>query len=578
MRLRIFAFLSFLFSIIVFSALADGLSFTYVPETIYPGKAERISLSLPNESVLTLEIWDEGGNKVHTLRDHVTASAGFFTVTFNGMIGQETLAEGIYTLRAVTGSETAEAVFRIGSSAPQIIAVQVKSVNAGETVSLNVDITASTDGRLNALLISPSGDAQPVLAEKVIPAGNSQMQISGLHLLDSGDYSLSLTLTDDSGISSNSYQVSVFLVAPTPKPTPKAQPTVRPAADAAETIAGDYWTMELGNYDWDAIWQVMISPMTIITGTGKQAERQTYKLRAAPASNAETVGLVTCQTQGVHILETLDSGWTLIEVYNSSYGEAYDSAGKGAGFGKTGALVRGYVETSRLDIFTPRTEYGILIDKMTQTLYIITEKGLLSTLLVSTGFATSSQPWNETPAGEFYLSSKVGDFPSGNLVCQYGMRFNNGDILHQVPYIYNEKYDLKDFSACEKYLGEKASHGCIRVQRKSNEDGISMKWIWDNVPTKTKLLIWEDSGRPEPFMEYPVSPDTVLYYNPNGGHYYHADQNCSSIKNRFLPLEGSMTYAELDSSEYDALTPCSHCNPPELRMREIDRINADNGY
>ena len=334
----------------------------------------------------------------------------------------------------------------------------------------------------------------------------------------------------------------------------------------------------MGNYDWDAIWQVMISPMTVVKGTGKQAERQTYKLRAAPDGSSSVIGLVTCETQGVHVLETLENGWTRVELYNSSYGEAYRSAGKGGGYGNTDELIQGYVETDRLGTFTPRTEYGILIDKMTQELYIVTEKGLLSTLLVSTGYASANQPWNETPAGEFYLSSKVGDFPSGNLVCSYGMRFNNGDILHQVPYIYNEKYDLKDFSACEKYLGEKASHGCIRVQRKANDDGINMKWIWDNVPTRTKLLIWDDTGRPEPFMEYPAAPDAVLYYNPNGGHYYHADQNCSSIKDRYLPLQGSMTYQELDDPQYAALTPCAHCDPPELRMSQIDAINTENGY
>ena len=369
--------------------------------------------------------------------------------------------------------------------------------------------------------------------------------------------------------------MTIALTAPA---TPKPQPTIRPSTQAQETVTGDFWSMEVGNYDWEAIWQVMISPMTIVEGTGKQAERQTYKLRATPDAKSEAIGLITCQTQGVHVLETLDNGWTRVETYNSSYGEAYSDAGKGAGYGQTAALVQGYVETSRLGTFTPRTEYGLLIDKMTQELYIVNEKGLVSTLLVSTGFATSSQPWNETPAGEYYLSSKVGDFPSGNLICQYGMRFNNGDILHQVPYIYNEKYDLKDFSTCEKYLGEKASHGCVRVQRKANEDGVNMKWIWDNVPTKTKLIIWEDSGRPEPFMEYPLPADAVLYYNPNGGQYYHADQNCSSIKNRFLPLQGSMTYAELDDPAFSALTPCKHCKPPALRMSEIDEINTQNGY
>ncbi len=555
-------------------AMADGLSFSIAPEVINPGKAERIVLQVPENSDLTLEIRDAGDQLIQMLRDHTAVTRSPVTVIYNGLLNGEALPQGDYTFQASSGNQTARQSFSVGDAAPAIQASTGTPVRTREDVSFSLDVTSSKSGTLNALLISPEGGAQPILSVPV-EAGSNTVRAEGIHIAVSGDYTLSLTVTDENGVSSNSYQLAIALTAPA---TPKPQSTIRPSSQAKETVTGDYWSMELGNCDWEAIWQVMIAPMTIVEGTGKQAERQTYKLRAAPDTKSEAIGLITCQTQGVHVLETLDNGWTKVETYNSSYGEAYSDAGKGAGYGLTGALVQGYVETDRLGTFTPRTEYGLLIDKMTQELYIVNKNGLVSTLLVSTGFASSSQPWNETPAGEYYLSSKVGDFPSGNLICQYGMRFNNGDILHQVPYIYNEKYDLKDFSTCEKYLGEKASHGCVRVQRRANDDGVNMKWIWDNVPTKTKLLIWEDSGRPEPFMEYPVAADTVLYYNPNGGHYYHADQNCSSIKNRFLPLEGSMTYAELDDPAYGALTPCKHCNPPTLRMSEIDQINAQNGY
>ncbi len=556
------------------SALAEELSFSHAPDVINPGKAERVVLTAPTDAELTLEVLDADGQSVQVLRDHVLVSQSPVTVIYNGLANGEALAQGAYTFQARTADQAISHPFAIGAAAPSILVSAGTPVRSREDVSFSLDVTSSKSGLLNALLISPEGGAQPILSVPVAEGSNT-VRIEGVHIDISGDYTLSITVTDENGVSSNSYQLTIALTAPA---TPKPQPTIRPSTQAQETVTGDFWSMEVGNYDWEAIWQVMISPMTIVEGTGKQAERQTYKLRAAPDAKSEAIGLITCQTQGVHVLETLDNGWTSVETYNSSYGEAYSDAGKGAGYGQTAALVQGYVETSRLGTFTPRTEYGLLIDKMTQELYIVNEKGLVSTLLVSTGFATSSQPWNETPAGEYYLSSKVGDFPSGNLICQYGMRFNNGDILHQVPYIYNEKYDLKDFSTCEKYLGEKASHGCVRVQRKANEDGVNMKWIWDNVPTKTKLIIWEDSGRPEPFMEYPLPPDAVLYYNPNGGQYYHADQNCSSIKNRFLPLQGSMTYAELDDPAFSALTPCKHCKPPALRMSEIDEINTQNGY
>ena len=45
----------------------------------------------------------------------------------------------------------------------------------------------------------------------------------------------------------------------------------------------------------------------------------------------------------------------------------------------------------------------------------------------------------------------------------------------------------------------------------------------------------------------------------------------------FLPLKGNMTYAELDNSEYQKLTACSACHPPE-RKSKIDALNKANGY
>jgi len=276
----------------------------------------------------------------------------------------------------------------------------------------------------------------------------------------------------------------------------------------------------------------------------------------------------------VRVLETLDSGWTYVETYNASYGpDNYSSIRGGRGYGNTDELIRGYVETRLLETVSPRTEYGLLIDKYTQQLYILTEEGLLTTLLISTGFPTDDQPWNETVTGEYFLCSKVGDFLSGNMTCGYGMRIAGGCLLHEVPYIFNEKYEIKDYSYTEKYLGEKASHGCVRVQRKKNDDGINMLWIWNNVPLRTKVLIWDDDSRP---MAYPAD-DHPLYFNPDGGQYYHDDRNCSSVKDRFLPFKGEFTYSQLDDKEYARFKPCPYCDPP-VRRAEIDKINRERGF
>ena len=67
---------------------------------------------------------------------------------------------------------------------------------------------------------------------------------------------------------------------------------------------------------------------------------------------------------------------------------------------------------------------------------------------------------------------------------------------------------------------------------------------------------------PGPTPEPETSADTVLYYNPSGGEYYHRDQNCKRINERYLPLQGHFTYAELSKEKYSKLKPCAICGAP----------------
>jgi hypothetical protein len=63
--------------------------------------------------------------------------------------------------------------------------------------------------------------------------------------------------------------------------------------------------------------------------------------------------------------------------------------------------------------------------------------------------------------------------------------------------------------------------------------------------------------------ETPVTnANTVLYYNTNGGEYYHRDQNCKRINERYLPLQGHFTYDQLDKEPYNKLKPCAICGAP----------------
>ena len=195
------------------------------------------------------------------------------------------------------------------------------------------------------------------------------------------------------------------------------------------------------------------------------------------------------------------------------------------------------------------------------------EGKLFSTLLVSTGLVNEEQPFNETRSGEFLLTSPVGDFPSGNMTCDMGIRFNSGDLLHEVPHKINAD-GTRNYGYTEPNLGSKASHGCIRVQRRKTPEGVNMTWIWNNRIRNTKLLIWEDwQGRQ---MDIPED-DFLLYYNPDGGSYYHSSSFCyMAPKRTFEPF----TYGQLEEEGFAKLKRCTYC-APVFRRAEIEARNAE---
>ena len=99
-----------------------------------------------------------------------------------------------------------------------------------------------------------------------------------------------------------------------------------------------------------------------------------------------------------------------------------------------------------------------------------------------------------------------------------------------------------------------------------------MEWFWDNLEKYTKVIVWEDKGRQMYDPELP-DPATPLYRNPNGGSNYHLDQNCSGVKEKFLPLTGDITYADLDDT-FKKLTPCVHCAAPQKKSVLYERYKA----
>ncbi|MDD3411470.1 MAG: L,D-transpeptidase, partial [Eubacteriales bacterium] len=257
--------------------------------------------------------------------------------------------------------------------------------------------------------------------------------------------------------------------------------------------------------DEAACWELLMRPITVLDVN----ERETIYPLDAPGGkkvlNEWQGGFINGQLSAVHVLGEDEDGYTLVE-----------------GMDYYNRIIRGYVKTKLLKERTPSDKYGIIVDKLTQRLYLFVDGKLWSSCAVSTGKINSEQPYNETSAGEFLTGSWVGGFgEEGGMQCDMAIRYNGGDMIHQVPYLPLAD-GSKRFTTYEALLGQKASHGCIRVARIANEDGLCQQWLWDHLKKGVKVVIWDDKGR---LMGYPED-SLELYYNPNGGQYYHSEANC----------------------------------------------------
>lgn len=574
-----------------------GLSVSALEDVLRPGKAVLITFTVPDAGAVNLRLLDDSGAEVSVAVLNLAAQQGENSVWWNGTYGGVPAPEGSYRLVLEQNGQTAETPVTVGAVAPYLTGIEANSTLVTPEQPLTVSFYASCGGRLTTGL--RTGDNWRQLSSWDVEAGKNTLTWEDVSAFD-GDVVFTIMLTDSEGYASNEEQLAVTLsgfvasnetlvmdlaemeptavpanaqeleqagmvlteAAPTAAPDLSDQSVFTPSYGSPYTgldTSTNYWTLPMDITDVDAVWEMLIQPVTVLDDGGKssgQHKRQII-IRSEPDSDSKGVGVVTNLTQSVHVLERGEE-WTLIECYSSSF---HDSAVKAWNM-----LVQGYVPTRYLKTVTPNQHMGIVVDKLAQRLYIFRDGELYDTLLCSTGLANASQPFNETRSGEFLLQNPaVGGWQDGNMYCAMGIRFNSGDILHQVPARVNGD-GTKNYTSYAAALGTKASHGCIRVQRKRTPKGTNMEWIWNNRADEMKLVIWEDwQGRQLPYPD----DDLTLYYNPNGGEKYHTAETCyDAVGKTFTPF----TYGELETGDFAKLTRCTYCTPP-LRKAEIDAIN-----
>ena len=515
-------------------------------EEVLPGQSVIVYLTVPEDGTCDVDLTDEDGNPVAGVVEERQVRAGENALYWNGTWQGRAVPEGTWTMRLTMNGLTAETRVRIGRMIPALIspAPDRSTVNVGKQVTVSFWATES-----GTLTLTAGEGEERIRLEFPVEKGEGSAAFHAA--LSPGTYELELTLVREDGTASLPVRFSLTVEKPANGFTP---------VSAGNGLEGGYdldgWTVPMDITDEEAVWQALTAPVTVLDDGKDRAQVRQTVVRKEPRADSDGIGTVTLASQGVRVLERGEE-WTKIECYSSSF---HDSP-----ILNWNALVQGYVETKLLKEIQPDPTIGLVVDKLTQRLYVFRDGELYSTLLVSTGLANAKQPYNETRSGEYLLVSRVGGFYSDNMYCPRALRFNDGDLLHEVPYV--ERDGKIIYSGTEPKLGTKASHGCVRVQRASNPEGLNQAWLFSHYKENIKILIWEDwQGRQIPIP----ADDTVFWRNPKKEDYYHCSDHCSLLNTKYPQ---AITYGEL-SAEESRLKACPACGPVPKKS-ELLEINAN---
>lgn len=245
---------------------------------------------------------------------------------------------------------------------------------------------------------------------------------------------------------------------------------------AAQTDAG-YWGLTASATDaelWAAITRKMVG-----VDVGENESAYIYD---SPESGREKIGTVSGISQGLNVITERGDGWALVEAFRN----------------EDGAFVRGYIKSDKLRPVEPNTNYGIVIDKATQTLIVLKDGVRVGSCKVTTGLATPKYPHRETPAGEFITVTRRGSYEYYGMghFTKYTIRINGNYYIAEIPT--TKKNGSKFVEDIQSELGAKSTRGTVCIAHEASADGgINAEWIWDMTDEnkRVKVLIFDDKPR-----------------------------------------------------------------------------------
>lgn len=81
-------------------------------------------------------------------------------------------------------------------------------------------------------------------------------------------------------------------------------------------------------------------------------------------------------------------------------------------------------------------------------------------------------------------------------------------------------------------------------------------------PTVAPTLTPQPFVKPKRLSHDGIDLDMILYYNENGGSFYHTSEYCTAVDFKYLPLTGTLIYEDLSTGKYKLLQRCTTCGAP----------------
>ena len=407
------------------------------------GRTSDVSVEVNTPGFLHLWLQDATENLVRTYYTdaELHTKINYFNISYAGEDGTP-LAPGTYTLCATmvdqlgassNGIATASVLVRLPEDDESAVTSGLLTAQQAATLGISAAPTSSLSPSTASVPEATSGAAVAVSSDLGYAASSSAM------------------------VGLEGYQIGIGV------------------SDSA-AMDGSYWTLPENAGDAE-IWAALTRPLVALDGK----EADSAYLYDTYEEGRKQLGTVSGLAQGLHVVETLNNGWSLVECYRN----------------EDGSFMRGYIQSKRLKTIDVNQTYGLVIDKASQMLIVYMNGARIGSTPVSTGLPTSKYLYRETPAGEFMTATRRGTIEYYNTGdwSRYTIRINGNYHLMEIP---TTKKNGKDYSPMLSLLGMKSTRGNVVVANAPSMDGgINAEWLWNMTDKnkKVKVLILDDKPR-----------------------------------------------------------------------------------